>query len=183
MKIILALTLLFSSFATYADTYDDKLTELFSITGIKTSYSNIHSYVLQQIQAGFYQAANQSIDVENFSEEQKKQVATIIDKRFEQIVKDYESLIRTELPYEKAEKDIYIPLFKEVYSEDEIQQLLDFYESPVGKKTLETTTTILDKASEKTSEQLKPKIKEFMDSKIDDNIDLVNKEMVDQGLE
>lgn len=182
MKIFFALTLFFISFTAFAESYDDKLKELFSLTGIKSSYNNIHGYVLKQIQSGFYQAANQNIDAKNLDDEQKKQVAAIVDKRFEQMVKDYETLIQTELPYEKAETEIYIPLFKEVYSEEEIQQLLDFYKSPIGKKSLETTTSILDKASEKTSEQLKPKYQEFVESKIEENIDLMKKEMSEKGL-
>ena len=182
MRTLLISFLLLLSLNASADGYDEKLKELFSLTGINTSYNNIHGYILQQIQASYFQAANQDIDATSLTEEQKKEVSGIVDERFKQIVGDYESMVREELPYDKAESEIYIPLFKEVYSEEEIDQLIVFYKSPVGKKSLETTTGILDKASEKISERFKPKIKEFANTKISENVELVKKEMTDKGI-
>lgn len=182
MRTFLISVLFLLSFSASAEGYDEKLKELFSLTGISTSYTNIHGYILQQLQASYFQAANQGIDANDLTDEQKKEVSGIVDEKFKQLVKDYEALVRGELPYDKAETEVYIPLFKEVYSEEEVDQLIVFYKSPVGKKSLETTTGILDKASEKISETFRPKIKEFADSKIPENIELVKKEMADKGI-
>lgn len=182
MRTLLISLLLLISFNVSADGYDDKLKELFSLTGISTSYTNIHGYILQQIQASYFQAANQDIDATGLTDEQKKEVSAIVDERFKQIVSDYESMVKGELPFDKAETEIYIPLFREVYTEEEVDQLIVFYKSPVGKKSLETTTGILDKASEKISDRFKPKIKEFADTKITENVELVKKEMADKGI-
>jgi len=181
MRILLISFLLFFSVNASAE-YDEKLKELFTLTGINTSYTNIHGFILQQLQASYFQAANQSIDSASLSDDHKKEVSAIVDERFKQIVKDYEAMVRGELPYDKAEVEIYIPLFREVYTEEEVDQLIVFYKSPVGKKSLETTTGILDKASEKISERFQPKVREFAEAKIPENLELVKKEMTDKGI-
>ncbi len=183
MKKIIFLILIFVNSSVLADSFDESLKELFELTGMQNNYTTIHGFVLQRIQAGYYQSASQSIDANDLNNDQKKHVADIVDDEFENIIDKYESLVKNELPYEKAETEIYIPLFKEVYSEQEIQELIKFYKTPVGKKSLETTSSILDKASEQASEKLKPSIKEFVESEIPTSIEVVKKEMKEKGIE
>lgn len=50
-------------------------------------------------------------------------------------------LIDTRLSWDTLKSD-YAAIYTESYSEDELNQLIDFYESPIGKKLLTNSATI-----------------------------------------
>ncbi len=70
-------------------------------------------------------------------------------------------LMAQEMSWEKM-KDDYIAVYSEVFTEEELQGLIDFYKTPVGQKFVEKTpeiTTKLMQMGQKHTMQLMPKIK------------------------
>ncbi len=182
MKIFIVVTLLFTSFIAAADSYDEDLKQLFELTGVKNNYAGLNNVIINQMQAGFFQAADQNINGDTLSEEQKQQVGEMLKTRFGEMVKGYQMYISEKMPYEQVEQEIYMPLYKETYTQDEVKELIAFYSSPVGKKTIEFSQKIPEQAAKKSAEKYDSLITEYVKQQIDENIDLVKKEMNDKGI-
>ena len=183
MKIILTIALLLTSFTAVADSYDDDLKSLFELTGVKNNYAGLNNIIINQMQAGFFQAADQNIDANSLGDEQKKQVGELLKNRFGEMVKDYQNYVSEKMPYEEVEKEIYMPLYKETYTHDEVKELVKFYSSPVGKKTIEFSQKIPEQAAKKSAEKYDSVISDYVKLQISENIGLVKKEMTEKGIE
>jgi len=165
-----------------AGTYDENLKELFDLTGMKNSYVEMNTAIIQQMQTGFFQAIDRNISVDSYIEEQRQQIGEILKNRFSEMVKHYEDFVRESIPYEKVENDIYFPLYKETFMESEVKELLEFYRSPIGKKSIEVEQKIIQQAVESFAEKYDQIIIDFIKNEIDENLKIVKKEIEEQGI-
>ena len=72
-------------------------------------------------------------------------------------------LMEEELSWEKL-KDDYIRIYSAVYTEEEIRELIEFYRSPVGQKTVEQMPVLMEESmaiSQKYLLNLMPRIQEL----------------------
>lgn len=182
MKIIIAVVLFLFSYSVSADTFDDDLRILFELTGMKNNYAGLNNVIINQMQASFFQTADQKIDITKLSDEQKRQVGELLKNRFGEMVNGYTEFLAEKMPYKQVENEIYIPLYKETYSHDEIKELVEFYSSPVGKKTIEFSQKIPEQAAKKSAEKYDAIISEYVNSAISKNISLVKDDMAGKGI-
>lgn len=178
MKIFFAISLLLSSFTVMADSYDEDLKKLFELTGVKKNYAGLNNVIINQMQAGFFQAADKDIDASSLTEDKKKQVGELLKNRFGEMVKGYQDYISEKMPYEAVEQEVYMPLYKETYTHDEVKELVAFYSSSVGKKTIEFSQKIPEQAAKKSAEKYDSIISDYVKGQISKNISLVKDEMV-----
>ncbi len=183
MKIFFAISLLLASFTVMADSYEDDLKKLFELTGVKNNYVGLNNVIINQMQAGFFQSADQDINAESLTEEQKKQVGEMLKNRFGEMVQGYEDYIAEKMPYETVEKEVYMPLYKETYTHDEVKELVSFYSSTVGKKTIEFSQKVPQQAAKKSAEKYDSIISDYVKGQISKNISLVKDEMAAKGIE
>ena len=175
-RIILVLSLLFSN-TTIAGTYDQDLMELFELTSVKNSYIGLNNVIINQMQNSFFQAADQYIDANSLTEEQRQQIGNILRDRFTRLIKSYELHVQEVMSYDQVVREVYLPLYKEIYTHDEVKALLKFYNSPLGIKTLESTQRIADETRERSAEKYDPIIVKFMEEKIEEHISLAKEEI------
>ena len=183
MKTFFVIVLLIFSSTVLADAYDDDLKTLFDLTGVKNNYAGLNNVIINQMQSGFFQAADQKLDARSLSDDQKRQVGAMLKNRFNEMVKSYQSYIAEQMPYETVEKEVYMPLYKETYSHDEVKELIEFYNSAVGKKTIEFSQKIPEQAAKKSAEKYDSIITDFVKLQISENISLVKSEMAEKGIE
>lgn len=183
MKIFFSIAILLFSTNALADAYEDDLKKLFELTGVKNNYVGLNNVIVNQMQSGFFQAADQNLDAGSLSEEQKQQVGEMLKNRFGEMVKSYQTYIGEKMPYEMVEKEVYMPLYKETYSHDEVKELITFYDSAVGKKTIEFSQKIPEQAAKKSAEKYDTIISDFVKLQISENISLVKSEMAEKGIE
>ncbi len=183
MKIFFAIALLLTSFTAMADSYDEDLKELFDLTGVKNNYAVLNNVIINQMQAGYFQAADQNLSAESLTEEQKQQVGEMLKNRFSEMVKGYQDYIAKKMSYATVEKEIYMPLYKETYTHGEVKELVTFYSSPVGKKTIEFSQKVPEQAAKKSAEKYDSIISEYVKGQISKNISLVKDEMAEKGIE
>ena len=183
MRIFITIVLILFTFSVNADSFDEDLQVLYEITGVKNNYANLNNEVIYQMQVGFFQAADQNIDSASLTEEQRTQVGEILKTHFGDMVKSYQAFIAEKMPYEQVEREIYMPLYKETYTHDEIKELISFYSSPVGKKTVEFSQKINEQAARKSAEKYDSIISDHVNSQINENITSVKKEIAEKEIE
>jgi len=96
------------------------------------------------------------------------------------MVKNYETHVKKEMPYDRVVDEIYLPLYKETYSPNDVKELLIFYQSPLGKKTLEFSRSAKEKISERIAEKYDNLVFDFVKKQIDENITIVKREISSQ---
>lgn len=180
MRILLTATFLLYSCSVFADSYSDSLKELFDLTGVQNNYISLNNIIINQMQSVFFQSADQTINASSFSEEQKQQVGEILKTRFTEMIKNYQDYVQKSMSYEKVSREVYIPLYKEIFSEKEVLELIEFYKSPVGKKLIEVSPLISKQAAERSAKRYDEMIVEFVEKQVRDNIAIAQKEVADQ---
>lgn len=177
MKILITAVLLLASGSLFADAFEDDLKELFALTGIKNNYVSANTFILNRMQRGFLQAADENINADGYTEEQKKQAGEILKARFNGMVKNYDSHITKVMSYEKVVQEVYLPLYKEVYTNAEVKELLKFYRSPIGQKLLDNAQEISNQSSERIAQKYDPVVVPFMEAEIEENIAIAKREI------
>lgn len=136
MKKIVIVSALFLGMSTFAQTKETKIRELITLTGGDKLASQ---GVSQNI--GKYQKAYPGVP-RTFWDEFSKEMS----------------------PEKFAE--LYVPIYSKYYTEAEIDDLIKFYQTPIGKKTLEVMPLILKesmKAGAKMGEETSAKIMKKID--------------------
>lgn len=180
MRAILFVTLLVFVSSSHAGAYEDDLKKLFEITGVINSYLGLNNQVINQMQTAYLRAADQSIDSSKYSVEQKQQAGQILKTRFATMVKNYEEHVKKTMPFDKVVDEIYIPLYKQTYTANDVKELLIFYQSPLGKKTLEFSRGLNEQISKRISEKYDKVIFDFVKKQVDENIQIVKREITSQ---
>mgnify|MGYP001273968172 FL=1 len=73
------------------------------------------------------------------------------------------NLMKAEMSWDKIKED-YIELYMSVYTKEEVNELIKFYQSPIGQKTIEKMPVIMEKSTEISYKYLMnmiPKIEEL----------------------
>lgn len=79
-------------------------------------------------------------------QEQQKLLEELRD--FEAFAVTFRSQFTERLNFSKIVTEIYYPLYDDVFSEDELSKMLEFYRTPVGRKTIESMPGIMQRAAQ-----------------------------------
>ena len=85
----------------------------------------------------------------------------ISEERFAEIKEEIMGFVKEELGGEDSIYDVLIPIYAKYYTHDDVKALADFYESPLGQKSLEVAPLISAEsksAYESLSQQFLPMI-------------------------
>lgn len=180
MKLLITAMLLLVSSSLSAASFDDDLKELFALTGVKNNYASVNTFILSRLQNGYFKAADENINPELFSEAQRIQASEILKEKFALIVENYEAYVKDVMSYEDVINEVYIPLYKEKYTSSDVKELLKFYRSPVGRKSLDVAKDIAGEASERIANKYDPVVVPFMEKQIEEHIGLAKNEIAEK---
>ena len=92
------------------------------------------------------------------------------DEYFKEFSDKLWKLIRKEMAWENM-KDDYIKVYSEVFSENELKELIIFYKSPIGLKFIEKTPLLMQKTmeiSQVRTQRLMPEINKIIEESVKD---------------
>jgi hypothetical protein len=128
--------------------------ELLLMTGVerqvKLAYDNLRSSMLENFEASGAPAEARPI--------------------FEKYVDDVMAVLSKALSWENTKSD-YLEVFVEEFTEEEIGRLIEFYSTPLGKKSMEVLPELYRKGAEigkKRYEQVKPDVDKLTARMMDD---------------
>jgi hypothetical protein len=130
------------------DTHRAAVEKLIALTKQDRLYEQVFPQVKQMVLQQL-----QQLDV---APEQSPLVNNLLNKMFD--------LMKEELSWEKMKED-FIQLYLSVYTEEELQALIKFYESPVGQKMIAKTPLLMQQTmaiSQKHTANLMPKIQKMV---------------------
>jgi hypothetical protein len=82
------------------------------------------------------------------------------------------------LPVKQIMSEIYYPVLKKHFSEEEILDLIKFYQTPLGKKTIEEMPAIMNESGKLLNQsQYVPRLQKFVAGEMEKRRDVVKKEI------
>lgn len=108
--------------------------------------------IMEQMFPQVKQFVMQQFQQENISPEQTQAFEKYFDKIFD--------VMQEEMSWDKM-RDDFIQIYTAVYTEDEVNELIAFYESPIGQKTIAKTPLLMQQSmavSQKHTQNMMPKI-------------------------
>mgnify|MGYP001038458461 CR=1 FL=1 len=114
--------------------YYESVEELLLIMKIDENLSNSLAQIRPMILQQFQQATPEEMTPEQV-QVMEKFIGRLLD------------LMEEEMRWEKI-KDDYIQVYMSIYTEEEIQELIKFYRTPVGQKTIDQMPILVEKSME-----------------------------------
>jgi hypothetical protein len=162
IRLVLALSVLLAcaapppALATEASTAS--IEQLFVVTKAEAMVDSMFASIEQAMRKGMQQATQGR----TLSEEQQRVL--------EAAPRQFMEVMRQEMSWATM-KEIYIPIYRESFSEEEIQGLIAFYETPAGRAYVDKMPLVMQRSmavAQQRMQPLLPKMKEAMEKALQD---------------
>ena len=129
--------LIVSLSATAAPPSDQSIEEMMRVMQVEKMLNQMLTQMEAGMQTGMEQGLQQSLQGKTATDAQKAQIAEF-QKKLSGILKD-------DLSFAKM-KDVYLQVYRETFTQEEITSIIAFYSSPAGKAMVEKVPVAMQKA-------------------------------------
>lgn len=130
-----------------ADPSSDKFTvfqEFIQVIGAESQYNQIINVFMNQFKSGFTYAINQQIGQDKrFTDDYKEEVTSLIEKYMNNAMSKLENRFKTEIPFSELVTNVYYPAYEKHFDISELKDIIAYYKSPVGKKFISLSPTLM----------------------------------------
>lgn len=91
-----------------------------------------------------------------FGEDAAPEISMVFNETFTRITDRMYSLMQEQIDFVAVQKDIDLQLYDEYFNEAELQDLIDFYQTPTGQKTAEIFPQLTQRSMELFGQQVTP---------------------------
>ena len=136
----------------YATAQDNKselkvYQKLFELTGIENTYNQMLNIFLSQFQQGFSAGLTEAAKKdENASPEEKERIVQLFEQSMKNYLKKIRNIIAEVMPFDELVNNVYYPVYAQHFTVSEIEELITFYESPIGRKYISVIPTLMQEA-------------------------------------
>ena len=128
------------STAVYSDEYNHRIakaTEMFDLLDVESRFIGFMEAMYAAADSD-YKALYEKIKESNIfaSEEEKEEFSANFVNSHSRFIAELRSIVDKETDFTNTIIDIYVPIYADLYSVDELQQMIEFYKSPVGQKLI-----------------------------------------------
>lgn len=131
---------------------DQSINELIDAMNMPRMMDQILANMDQQMKAGMQRGLQQSLHGREPTAEQRAEVEKFQKKLIE--------IIRDELAFDKV-RDIYVNAYRETFTQEEVDGLIAFYKSPVGKTYAEKVPSVMQRAQAEMQSRLGPMVQKL----------------------
>lgn len=128
--------------------------ELLEVTEVTKLTENVINTMLLQMERNYPQLLSGALKNEKDIEQKKERIIES-QRRFS---KRFRELYPQRVNLEQVMEQLYYPLYGKYFTEDELRDLVIFYKSPTGKKSIMVMPQLMQESMQKSSELLNPKI-------------------------
>jgi hypothetical protein len=157
------------------------IAELLEVTDSKKSASEVYQAMLDQqekmIPDLLVQAVESKKDFQELTDEQKTEVRKELLEASARTSKRVRVLLDERIDFSKIVEDISYELYDKYFTEAELKDLISFYRTPTGKKTIVVTPKMFGESINITLETIKPKMSEVMTILMKEEAERIDKEL------
>jgi hypothetical protein len=131
---------------------DQSINELLDVMNMPRMMDQILTNMDQEIKAGMQRGLQQSLRGREPTAEQRAEV--------DKFQKKLMGIMRDELTFDKV-KDIYVRVYRETFTQEEVNGLITFYKSPAGKAYVEKVPSVMQRAGAEMQSRIGPMVQKL----------------------
>jgi hypothetical protein len=136
--------------------------ELVRLAGPEKSSEQLAQAFLGQIRALYPTLVEQVLEEErDLGEEERAKLATHFAD-FERFAQAFSTRFAARVDLAGLLESVYLPLYDERFSEPELRQIVDFYRTPAGRKTLAVMPELMQEGLDATVLLVQPRVMELV---------------------
>lgn len=149
--IVLCFIMGFTSITNAAESDNIEKRQLFErlvlVTNMQVQHDQIINMMVNQVKVASKQRIQQKMQKrENTSPEQKKRFEQITEDAIESMVARMMAAMKQEMPFSELVDRVYYPVYDKYFSASDLEAIIQFYESPAGKKYVSTTSILMQES-------------------------------------
>jgi len=131
--------------------------ELIEVSGGAQMAGQVSQLILAQVQREYVVMLESELARrDDLSPEEKDALRQSLGSR-RRFVAKFNERFRERVGYDEILERVYIPLYDKYFSEEEIREIVAFYRSPVGEKSLRVMPGLMQEALDRSSEIIGPR--------------------------
>ncbi len=149
--------------------------ELIEITGGEKLFRQISQITSAQLQQEFTGILESIVpERSGISPEKKQQMISQINQDMSRILTQYNQQLMEKLDFNQIMEKVYYPLYDKFFTEEDLQTLIDFYQTPTGKKTITVMPQLLQESMQRFSQVIQPEATQIFKEIFQQEIDRFN---------
>jgi hypothetical protein len=156
---------LFSNYSCLAGETESKTaiyTDFFEVTGAEKQYMQARSLIANQITNSFLKIIEQSMKEDNeLSDEKRLKINALLEQFMNDSVQSLMNQYDDEIPFSELVNKIFIPIYEEHFTLDEIKDVTSYYKSPTGKKFAMLAPLLMQNTVNKMNHEYGKKLQEI----------------------
>lgn len=157
------------------------IAELLDVTGSRKSAMQVYQAMLDQQEKMMPDLVKESVannaEFQRLTDEQREELRKKLVENSNRTSKRVKELFEERIDFSKIVEDISYELYDKYYTEDELKDLVGFYRTSTGKKTIAVMPTMFSESMTMTMERIKPQMSEIMTTLTKEESERVSKEL------
>ncbi|HEX8709433.1 MAG TPA: DUF2059 domain-containing protein [Pyrinomonadaceae bacterium] len=154
----------------------DLIKELLTVIDATKNAEAIMDSISAQIQKDMLQGLGQMIENDkSLSNAQRAEIQQEIAASAQRSANRFRELFRKRIDFSQLVKEVIYEVYDKYYSAVEIRDLIAFYKTPTGRKSIEIMSQLFTESMTKTSERLTPLVQPILQEIIDEEMKKIEK--------
>ncbi len=136
--------------------------KFFQVTGAESQYNQMLNLMVRQFQQGFASGLQrQAARVKDAAQADKDRVIQLLQQAMSAYIERIKDAILTEMPFQELVDNVYYPIYSKYFHASDIEAIIKFYESPIGKKFVSMSPILMQESVAGFNQQYGPKLREL----------------------
>ena len=116
------------------------------VAGFEKQYNQMINIMVSNFQNGMVQGFENSIEDQEIPIDLRQKITPMIMQSSDNIRTNFENLFKNEVKFKDLVSNVYLPVYQKHFTEQDIIELIEFYNSPVGKKLSALTPMLMQES-------------------------------------
>ncbi|HEY9865988.1 MAG TPA: DUF2059 domain-containing protein [Candidatus Obscuribacterales bacterium] len=149
--------------------------ELIELTGGEKLFRQVSQITSAQLQQEFTGILESIVpETSGISPEKKQQMISQINQDMSRILTQYNQRLMEKLDFNQIMEKVYYPLYDKFFTEEDLQTMIDFYQTPTGKKTITVMPQLIQESMQRFSQIIQPQATQIFKEIFEQEIDRFN---------
>lgn len=151
--------------------------QLLEMTGGRKLHEQIQEMMLTQVRLQIQPMMKQAISGKSHLPPAEEQALIAqLNTRLDSFMTQFSQALRTEITYDEMLQRVYYPTYDQYFTEEDLKNLIAFYQTPIGQKMIATTPKLLQTSAQLTNQVFMPRLTQLVGRLIQQQIEQTHKE-------
>ncbi len=149
--------------------------EYLELTGGEKTFRQLLQGMLSQMEQQLGSMLNSEL-IRNpkLSAQERQEIAAKFNQKMSRIAQKYNHRFLERIDYQQIVEGVYYPLYDKYFTEADLRVLIDFYQTPTGRKTIEVMPQLFQESMQLTTQVISPTVANIMQEIINEELEQIN---------